>query len=394
MLRYLRELNYSPLLRRPWRAAKAVVFRFRRLVFNLLRTLPPPLSLGFPRGVYSDYELLLTTPPSLPGRIVLTDQGNPRVSPDSIMVLSRRRHHLEQPWPIFWTHHRDIELIGTSLAHIKNGLVCSEAVYGRSRVTDDPAYKYRVGNADRPVNLQGNWTSLVSRWMSTDEVQPYAHWVLDALPRLALLSEFPPDLKILLPFRQLPFQVASLQMLGLLDRCRWTKEKHLRLENYYFSSPTTMIDCYNPYAVNWLRKTFLPLVNVARPTPKRFFIRRFGNNRNMTNESKVLDLFRELGWEIIDAGAWSFPDQIWLFSNAEAICGIHGSGFTNVVWCQPGCRILEIYCSKFMGAAAEWISQCLSSVEHHHLIFPSDNVLNAVVDLHKLKETLQSLKLA
>jgi hypothetical protein len=49
-------------------------------------------------------------------------------------------------------------------------------------VTDDPAYKYRVGNADRPVNLQGNWTSLVSRWMSTDEVQPYAHWVLDALP--------------------------------------------------------------------------------------------------------------------------------------------------------------------------------------------------------------------
>jgi Glycosyltransferase 61 len=111
-------------------------------------------------------------------------------------------------------------------------------------------------------------------------------------------------------------------MLGLLDRCRWTKEKHLRLENYYFSSPTTMIDCYNPYAVNWLRKTFLPPVNVVRPTPKRFFIRRFGNNRNMTNESKVLDLFRELGWEIIDAGEWSFPDQIWLFSNAEAICGI------------------------------------------------------------------------
>jgi hypothetical protein len=37
-----------------------------------------------------------------------------------------------------------------------------------------------------------------------------------------------------------------------------------------------------------------------------------------------------------------------------------------------------------MGAAAEWISQWLSSVEHQHLIFPSDNMLNAVVDLHKL----------
>jgi len=393
MLNDFLKLSYSPWIRRPWRAAKAMFFKIRKLVFSLLRTLPSPFSLGLPRGVYSDYDLLLTMPPSLPGRVVLTDQGNPRVSPDSLMALSCLGQHSEQPWPIFWTHHRDIELVGSSLAHIKKGRVCAEAGYGKSRITDDPAYDYRRGDSDRPIDLQGNWTSIVSRWVSTARIQAYSHWLLDALPRLALLGEFPPDVKILLPPHRLPYQVKSLQMLGLLDRCRWTEEKHVRLENYYFSSPTSMILCYSPYSLGWLRKTFLPLVNGTGPTPKRFFIRRFGDRRNMVNEDEVLDLFRERGWEIIDPGAGSFPDQIRLFANAEAICGIHGSGVANIVWCKSGCRILEIHCSEYVTGCHEWIPQCLSSVEYHYLIFPTDNRLNAIVDLRKLKETLQALEL-
>lgn len=300
---------------------------------------------------------------------------------------------MEQPWPIFWTHHQDIALIGPSLAHIKGDLVCAEATYGKTRLADDPAYYYRRRSSDRPTYLEGNWTSLVSRWIPTNQTWAYGHWLQDALPRLALLEEFPSDVKILVTPHQLPYQVSSLKMLGLLDRCRFTKEEHLRVENYYFSSPTSMIACYNPYAVRWIRKAFLPLVDRTVPTPKRFFIRRFGQLRNMTNESAVLDFFRGLGWEIIDPGVLSFPDQIRLFSNAEAICGIHGSGFANIVWCKPGCKILEIFGSAYMCGVNEWMSGCLSSVEHRHLIFPSDNMLNAIVDLKKLKETLQALEL-
>ena len=36
------------------------------------------------------------------------------------------------------------------------------------------------------------------------------------------------------------------------------------MENYYFSSPTTMISCYNPYGVNFLRSRFLPLADLSR----------------------------------------------------------------------------------------------------------------------------------
>lgn len=319
------------------------------------------------------------------------DQGNPVASSDSVMVLGGRGQHVQQPWPIFWTYHHEIELIGPSLAHVKDDRVCLEAVYGKYSMPDDPAYNFRRSGSDRVVDLEGNWTSGVSRWMSTTKTQAYAHWVLDVLPRLALLNEFPSDVKIILPPHRLSYQEAGMQMLGLLDRCRWTSESRLRVENYYFSAPTAMIDCYNPYAVHWLRKTFSPLVSDVKPTPKRFFIRRLGFLRNMTNEADVLNLFRELGWEIVELNEWTFQDQIRLFANAEFICGIHGAGFTNVVWCQPGCRILEIFCSDYMGAGAEWIAQTLTSVEHHHLIFPTDNRLNAIVDLPQLKAKLQTL---
>jgi hypothetical protein len=372
------------------RALKKIV-GYRRLLFDLIRRLPAPFSLGLPRGSYSDLALLQTVPPSLPGRLVLSDQGSPPTGPDRLVVLSRRGEATEQPWPIFWTHHHDVELIGPSLAHVNGkGQLCEESVYGPVRAQTDPAYFYRRG-LHPVVALPGNWTSLVSLWMSTVKPQPYWHWLMEALPRLAFLPEFPADTRIIVPPSRLPFQLDSLKMLGLLDRCRLTSEQHLRIEDYYFSPPQTMIACYNPYSVEWLRRTFLPLIARTPPvsTPKRFFIRRTGSRRNIVNEEAVFDFFRGLGWEIVDTAEISFPEQVRLFSQAEAISGIHGSSFANLVWCNPACKVLELFCEDYICAGGEWIAHCIPPLQHHYLLFPGDHRLNARVDLRTLKEALE-----
>ena len=71
----------------------------------------------------------------------------------------------------------------------------------------------------------------------------------NALPRLALLKEFPPDTGIMAPTALAGYQKETLKLLGLLDRVRHSPEKHLFVENYYFSAPTAMISTYNPYGV-------------------------------------------------------------------------------------------------------------------------------------------------
>lgn len=384
-------LRRFPLAYQPLRWANRIGRpRVRKSFCDLARSvIPASVKWGPPKGYSSDYERLRLAPAE--GRIVLTDQGSPELPKPSIMLLCKRNQHLEQPWPIFWSRHRKARLVGTSLAHLNgNKQMSVEAGYGRRRVFSDPAYNYFV--ASPPVCLSGAWTSLVSNWWSNDGPQPYAHWLLDALPRLAVLSEFPASTGILIPPHKLPYVTQSLEMLRLIDRCRHTPERHLEIDDYYFSSPTSMIVCYNPYAVEFLRRSFLPLARENSALPKRFFIRRTSYGRNMVNEQEVLDFFRKLGWAIVDTGQMSFLEQIQLFAGAEAIAAVHGSSTANMVWCSRGCKVLELFASSYMAGDQEWIAQCVHA-EYHFMIFPSDHKLNALIDLQGVGQKLRQMGL-
>src|SRR5207248_2336687 len=140
------------------------------------------------------------------------------------------------------------------------------AAYGH--VKSDPAYCFcPIG---KPVLLEGPWMSLVSRWMLVQPAQPYGHWLLDALPRLAVLKELPAETRIIVPAHRSQYQVDSLEMLGLSARCRWTAETHVEVEDYYFVSAASMIACYSPYTVEVMRGMFLARGDFRKPSTRRF----------------------------------------------------------------------------------------------------------------------------
>ena len=364
---------------------------FINFAWDVLRLLFAPMPRTGPvKGWYSDLELLQSQK-GREGRIILLDQGSPVVREDSAMILCGRGQHLQQPFPVFWIRHKNARLIGPGLAHINERKEVSvEAVTNPLFLKDDPADKFFMRGA--PVRLEGPWTSVISRWMPLDRPVAYGHWLIDSLPRLAVLNEFPAQTRILVPGQRARYQVESMEMLGLSDRCRWTKETYLEVEDYYFSSPPSVIACYSPYTVQCMQKMFLPLLDRQKATPKRFFVRRTGTTRNMTNEAEVLEFFEKAGWTIIDLGNLRFADQVAWFAGAEAMAGIHGSGMTNTLWCPRGCKVFELFCDRYIAGDSEWIAQC-TGAEHHSLIFPSDHAVNAIVDLNRVRATLQSAKL-
>jgi capsular polysaccharide biosynthesis protein len=154
----------------------------------------------------------------------------------------------------------------------------------------------------------------------------------------------------------------------------------------------SMIVCYSPYAIDFLRKNFLRFADNASETPKRFFLRRTGTVRNITNESEVLDFFAARGWAIVDAAELSLAQQIQYFSQAEAICGIHGAGLTNCVWCKPGCKVIELLAENYLNGCFEWICGAVKA-EHSYKVFPADSVLSANVNLKELSRLLASAEL-
>jgi hypothetical protein len=345
--------------------------------------------IGPPQAVFSIYDELKAG--SRRGRIELETQGDPELTPDSMMVLCRLRQHLQQPWPIFWSHHPEARLITHGLVLLnEKKQIAYEAIYRENGIGFDPATRYL--RLPPEVRLAGNWTSICSVWSPNDGPPNFSHWLLDALPRLAFLEEFPADTKILVPSRLAEYQKESLRMLGLLERVRYTPETHLVLENYFFSTPPSMVVCYSPYSVQFLRKRFLPKADPSFTGPKRFVIDRHGKTRGLKNRVEVNRFFEKLGWAIVDTEKLTFAQEIKLFAEAEAIAGAVGSGFTNAVWCKPGTAVIQILPETVLDGSTEWICQ-VNQLRWAYQICPSDHAFMADVDLGELRQILARLGL-
>ena len=113
----------------------------------------------------------------------------------------------------------------------------------------------------------------------------------------------------------------------------------------------------------------------------------------MCNEAEVLEFFEKAGWTIVDLVNLPFAEQIAWFAGAEAIVAIHGSGLANTVWSPRGCKIVELFPDQYLAGDTEWTAQCIGA-EYYSLIFPSDRMMNAIVELERVRGVLKSAGLS
>lgn len=390
-------LRRLPWLHRPvrwlrrtvWRALIEGWIQFGRYFWENSSGFGPPLK------KFSIYQALRTGYPTIKGRIILEDQGSPVVRHDSMLATGGYGQYAEQPWPILWSQHANARLVAESLGLLlEDKHLCIESAYGHHRLPNDPASRFF--RLPPPVRLTGNWTSIVSRWVpSKPRVPPYTypnytHWLLDALPRLAVLNEFPADTRIIVPANLHPNQAECLALLGLRERCRSTPEHHLQVDQYYFSSPTTMLQGYNPYGIRFLRNAFLPLRDKSVKAGKRIFLRRMGLSREPQNIVEVEKLFEDKGWTTVDIMQLNFAQQVQVFHEAEAIAGMFGSAFTNCVFCQKGCEVMSIMPIECgLDGFLDWISQVVG-YNWQPLVIPGNYDFRFSVDLGLLQKWFNS----
>ena len=337
---------------------------------------------GPPAGTFSALDQVRSK--TIEGEIVLEGQQLIPAARTSVREWRGLGQNGRQPWPIFWSRHRNARLVGPSLAVVnEQKRVLVESVFGAEFFIQDPSYRYmRIGEG---VHMPGVWTSVISRWSKN-----YYHWLIDCLPRLALLPLFPPETGILIPEGLPPYALETLDLLGLGTRCRPTPEDHLIVDDYYFSTLTSMSGCDNPYAVFYLRASFLDKGASDIPLPKRFYIRRSGKMRGVANEPDVIRFFEERGWGIVDTEKLTFRQQILLFSQAEAFCTVHGAAMTNLVWCSAGCCAIEMFASNFVNGCYEGIADYVET-RYVPLIFEGDSQLRAIIDITALRKAVDSL---
>lgn len=104
----------------------------------------------------------------------------------------------------------------------------------------------------------------------------------------------------------------------------------------------------------------------------------------------MIEFLQGEGWAIVQLEKYSFKEQISLFRNARAVCSIHGAGLANLLWCDKGCKVLELSAANYLNGSLEGLALCLG-LDHRFLVFEADSKFRITVDLKKFKSAIRAL---
>lgn len=107
-----------------------------------------------------------------------------------------------------------------------------------------------------------------------------------------------------------------------------------------------------------LRNHILPLVSIPKTLRTRIYISR-NCRRRIMNEPELIRLLKQYNFQIIEDKPRSVAEQVALYHNAECIVGPHGASFSNLIWCQPGTQLLELFAPTYYPAFFRYLAALL-----------------------------------
>lgn len=78
----------------------------------------------------------------------------------------------------------------------------------------------------------------------------------------------------------------------------------------------------------------------------RVYISRSGRRR-ILNEDALIALLKKYDVKIIEDKPRSIAEQVSIYRNASFIIGPHGASFSNILWCQPGTHLIELFSPNY-----------------------------------------------
>jgi capsular polysaccharide biosynthesis protein len=234
----------------------------------------------------------------------------------------------------------------------------------------------------------------------------YFHWMFDVLPRIHLLRQskvefdrFVINRGIEYRANQCDFQDESLELMGITKE-KWIECKadtHLMAKQLIVSSPAGYTAHVPKNVCQFLRNEFLEKRDIQkRAGYERVFIsREDALHRKLINEEEVFHVLEEHGFKKVSLSTMSFLEKIQLFHTAEVIVSPHGAGLTNLVFCNPGTRVIELFPATYLMPCFYIISQhmnldyyCMKgeTVPFHGAGHTHKE--SFVIDIEKLEKTL------
>ena len=237
----------------------------------------------------------------------------------------------------------------------------------------------------------------------------YFHWMCDVLPRLELLEQagiLLDEVDYILVNGTTPFQRETLAQFGIpphkiLDTLQ---HQHLQANQLIVPSFSGSPAWMSPQACAFLRRHFLPQSGQSTPPHRKLYISRQQTaTRRVINEIEVSQFLAGYGFETVTLESLSVLEQAQLLSEAAIAISPHGSGLTNVLFCQPGATVIELFSPSYVYPCYWYLADLLNlnyyyllgsplgSSHFHRLLYPNPRTEDIYLEIQQLETLLRML---
>lgn len=209
--------------------------------------------------------------------------------------------------------------------------------------------------------IKGNLISIISGGAAKHN---YGHWLFDVLSRLLIIKKiyhFKFNDYFYVPALKYQFQIDSLNYLNIKKKQIISSEenKHIYSNKIICTDHPFFhrFDLITKKILLDIRGYFLKFKKKSKiKSSKKIFINRdysrFNLNKNyiikykderiLLNHKKIQTFLFKKGFKTFTLNKKSFADQIKIFSDAKIIISLYGAELSNLVFCSPKTRVIEI----------------------------------------------------
>lgn len=196
-----------------------------------------------------------------------------------------------------------------------------------------PGHARALRASGPPVRLQR------ATWVVERVYHNHSHWLSAHLPKLLMLAEQDALEDVLLPAELTPAIESSLRLFGLEpeDFRRFDPSRPLQV------AELTVVgsDRFRPELLQLVQRASGALPG-GPPTRRVFISRAEATRRRLVNEDEVWPMLADAGFERTVMENLSFDDQVRLMRETAVLFAPHGAGLTNMLFCPPGARVVEV----------------------------------------------------
>jgi hypothetical protein len=213
----------------------------------------------------------------------------------------------------------------------------AESAFDREQLDANRAMHGRLPVTRR---VRGTCAVMTNQWWSG-----HFHWMLDTLPRIALLPADASN-RLLLSAPLGPAQRRSLELAGIAkDAVVSFHGGHVQIEDAILPSLPGRTGNPPRWALEWLRERLSP---APRRSGRRLYVSR-GDvpRRRLRNEDALIEALRPLGFEVVLPGQLPLEEQLRTFAEAEFVVAPHGGALVNMLSSQEA-TLVEIFDPRYV----------------------------------------------